>query len=87
MIPSKNGDSPRTGCINVGGKILEYNAYKLPDGQSMSDESQFIKPESGRSLRPEEVALVRSLLAGAYPPDHLRVLLETPTLVTCRRVE
>jgi hypothetical protein len=45
-------------------------------GQSMSDESQFTKPESGRPLRPEEVALIRALLAGVYPAEALEGALK-----------
>jgi hypothetical protein len=44
-------------------------------GQSMSDESQFTKPESGRPLRPEESALIRALLAGVYPAEALEGVL------------
>jgi len=42
----------------------------------MSDESQFTKPESGRPLRPEEVALIRALLAGVYPAEALEGALK-----------
>jgi hypothetical protein len=40
-------------------------------GQSMSVESQFVKPESGRFLRPEEAVLIRALLVGVYPAEAL----------------
>jgi hypothetical protein len=41
----------------------------------MSDESQFTRPESGRSLCPEEAALIRALLAGVYPAETLESAL------------
>jgi hypothetical protein len=43
----------------------------------MSDESQFTRPESGRSLRPEEAALIRALLAGVYPAETLESALRS----------
>ena len=41
----------------------------------MSNKSQFIKPDTGRPLRLDEVALMRALLAGVYPGEPLEVVL------------
>jgi hypothetical protein len=46
-----------------------------PMQQSISDESQFVKPGAGRPLRPEEAALIRALVVGVYPAEALEAAL------------
>ena len=68
-------------------RLLNTTRTNYQMGQSMSDESQFTKPESGRPLRPEEVALIRALLAGVYPAEALEGALKDSVLLTCKTAE
>jgi len=62
----------------LAARLLNTTRTSYQMGQSMSDESQFTKPEPGRPLRPEETALIRALLAGFIQQRHLKVRSGTP---------